>query len=264
MTHAFDVVRSPLRAALLLSGIAAAATPALADGAPPLTVQFSRCTEFVGLVPIDAVKAQVQLPSRYALVVDAAGARLVVRLSDCEQIRVGSLPPRPGRLAQIGLLIVSPDGTATDPNTAINNYTLSYASNVGALVLGLRAHGVPAALDADMAYEITPSSGTAGELYAAVAPEFSDSPRFFLEGSVNTPGFGTTFLANWWRLGGGRQTKMETSFPAITFDFASAVSFTTSRRGIVGALLPANRIVSFPVSYRGAYETATMLVQVAP
>ncbi len=233
--------------------------------AAPLTVQFSHCSEFVGLVPIDAVKAQAQLPGRYALVVDGANtARLVVRMTDCESIRVGQLPGRPGRLAQIGLLITSPDGTATDPNTGINNYTLTYASNVPALVIGLLANGVPAALDAAMEYEVTPPLGAGSALYAAVAPEIGNSPRFFLDGTVNTPTYGTTFLANWWRLNGSHQTRMQTNFPTIAFDFGSSVAFTTARSNIIGALLPGNRVTSFAVTYRGTYDAATMAVSVGP
>ena len=246
----------------VLGACALVAAPAFAA---PLTVKFSQCSEFVGLVPIAAAKAQALLPARYTLVVDAANtARLVVRMTDCQAIRVGVLPARAGRLAQAGLLIVSPDGTASDPNTGINNYTLTYASNVPALVLGLQAQGVPAALDAGMEYDVEPPLGTGSALYAAVAPEFGDSTRFFLDGSVNTPTFATTFLANWWRVDGKRQIRMQTDFPTIAFDFASSVAFTTNSANMLGQLTGTSRVTSFAITYRGMYDAATMVVDTGP
>ncbi len=248
--------------AAVLGACALVAAPAFAA---PLTVKFSQCSEFVGLVPIPAAEAQALLPARYTLVVDAADtARLVVRMTDCQAIHVGALPARAGRLAQAGLLIVSPDGTASDPNTGINNYTLTYASNVPALVLGLQVQGVPAALDAGMEYDVKPPLGTGSALYAAVAPELGDSTRFFLDGSVNTPTYATTFLANWWRAGGSTQTRMQTDFPTIAFDFASSVAFTTNSANMLGQLTGTSRVTSFAITYRGMYDAATMVVDTAP
>jgi hypothetical protein len=248
--------------AAVLGACALVTAPAFAA---PLAVKFSQCSEFVGLVPIAAAKAQALLPARYTLVVDAADtARLVVRMTDCQAIRVGALPARAGRLAQAGLLIVSPDGTASDPNTGINNYTLTYASNVPALMLGLQAQGVPAALDAGMEYDVKPPLGTGSALYAAVAPELGDSTRFFLDGSVNTPTFATTFLANWWRVDGKRQIRMQTDFPTIAFDFASSVAFTTNSANMLGQLTGTSRVTSFAITYRGMYDTATMVVDTGP
>jgi hypothetical protein len=253
------------RAAAVVSFALAAASA----GAAPLTVQFSQCSEFVGLVPVDAAKAQALLPARYALVVDGANtARLVVRMSDCKAIRVGALPARAGRLAQAGLLIVSPDGSASDPYTGINNYTLTYATNLPALALGLQAQGVPAALDASMEYAVTPPLGAGSTLYASVAPELGDQTRFFLDGTVNTPTYSSTFLANWWRLGGNArdatQTRMQTSFPTISFDFASSVAFTTNPSNVLGRLTGTSRVTSFAVTYRGTYDAATMVVKTGP
>ena len=246
----------------VLAACALGAAPAFAA---PLTVKFSQCSEFVGLVPIPAAKAQALLPARYTLVVDAADtARLVVRMTDCQAIRVGALPARAGRLAQAGLLIVSPDGTATDPNTGINNYTLTYATNVPALALGLQSQDVPAALDAQMEYVVKPPLGAGSSLYAAVAPELGDSTRFFLDGSVNTPTFATTFLANWWRVDGKRQIRMQSDFPTISFDFASSVAFTTNSDNMLGQLTGTNRVTSFAITYRGVYDTATMVVTSEP
>ncbi|MBL8302185.1 MAG: hypothetical protein JNM26_05370 [Ideonella sp.] len=259
MTHRPGPLGPITAAALALCGLAA--PPALAHGGN-LTVQFAQCTEFVGVAPVDALKARALVPARYALVSDAAGARLVVRAADCASVRVGSLPARPGRVAQVGLIIVSPDGTATDPNTSINNYTLSYASNSPALVAALRAAGVPAALDLGLAYEVNPATGNGSEFYAAVSPEFDASPTWFLHGSVNTPTFATSFLANWWRADGARETKMATDIPAIGFDFASQVNFTTSRLNTLGKLIGSNRAPPFVLSFRGAFAAGTMVVTV--
>jgi len=228
-----------------------------------LTVQFSRCTEFVGVVPVDASAARALVPTAYTLVTDAAGAKLVVRAADCEAVRMGSAPAKPGRVAQIGIMIVSPDGSASDPATGINNYTLTYASNSPALMLALRAAGVPAALDPGLAYEITPAG--AGELYAAVSPEpDTASPTWFLHGQVTVPGLNSRFDANWWRVAGGNEVKMATAIDSIDFDFSSAVSFTTSRHNLVGQLLGGNHVANFPLSFRGTFSAGTMTVTRTP
>jgi hypothetical protein len=169
-------------------------------------------------------------------------------------------------VAQVGLIIVSPDGTGTDPNTAINNYTLGYVSNSPALVQALRGAGVPAVLDEGLAYTAPAptAAGGSGDLFVAVAPEHpAAGPRWFLHGTVNVPGFDTSFLANWWVAGpGGRETKMATTLPLISFDFGSQVSFTTQRQGALATLLPGHRIENFVLSFRGAFPAATMVTTV--
>ncbi len=259
---------NPKHLALGLLAAALATDPSMAHGPSSTTVQFAQCTEFVGVAPVDALKARALVPVAYTPVTDAAGARLVVRAADCASVRVGMLPPKPGRVAQIGIMILSPDGTATDPNTAINNYTLTYASNAPALVAVLRAAGVPAALDLGLAYEISPPLGTGSEFYVAVSPELDggagNRATWFLHGSVNSPQVPTTFLANWWRREGGREVKMATDIPAISFDFASQVRFATSRLNIVGGLLGSNGLAGFPLSFRGAFAAGTMVVMSQP
>jgi hypothetical protein len=255
----------PVTLALLLTAGAAAASDGDGDG-NALTVQFTRCTEFVGLAPAKAIESRARVPAVYNLVVGASGATLVVRVTDCQGVKVGNQPARPGRLAQVGLLISSPDGTATNPGNSINNYTLSYASNVPALVLALAARGVPAALDPGLAYEFAPTpAGGAGssELYAAITPALDAQPTWFLHGSVNNPTIPIPFLANWWfgaGTPGSKAVKMSSTFPDIVFDFSSVVTFTTSRLNALGTLLPGGNTSGFPVSFRGAYGTASMTV----
>ncbi len=241
-----------------------AATSASAHGPEaPLVVRFNGCTEWVGVAAADAAGVRALVPARYTPVVDGAGAKLVVRVADCSAVRVGALPARPGRVAQIGAIIFSPDGTATDPNTSINNYTFAYATNSLPLAVALRATGVPAALDPGLTIESTPA-GASNEFYAAVSPDLdSGSPTWFLHGSVVTPTVTIPFLANWWRYGGGRETKMATDIPAIAFDFSSTMAFTTARGNLVGALLPGNEVRNFQITFRGAFDAGTMTVTVA-
>lgn len=224
-------------------------------------VVFSECTEFVGVAPVDAAAARALVPGRYDLVADASGAQLVVRVADCQAVRVGASVARPGRVAQIGIIIVSPDGTATDPDTSINNYTLAYATNSLALYGALRVARVPAVLDRDLACELTPVEGT-HELYAAVTPRSGVSPTWFVHGTVMTPSFPTPFLANWWSARGAAQTKMATNIPTIYFDFTSDVSFYTSHNNLIGHLIRSNRIAGFPLSFRGQFASATMTIDV--
>lgn len=240
-----------------------AAEAALAHAPEPLVVRFNGCTEWVGVAAADAAGVRSLVPARYTPVADAAGAKLVVRVADCAAVRVGALPARPGRVAQIGAIIFSPDGTATDPNTSINNYTFSYATNSPALALALRATGVPAALDLGLPIESTPA-GASNEFYAAVSPDLdSGSPTWFLHGNVVTPTVTIPFLANWWRFGGGRETKMATDIPAIAFDFGSTMAFTTARASLVGALLKGNEVRDWQITFRGAFDAGTMTVTVA-
>lgn len=245
--------RLPLSIALLTLATVSQAAP---------DTRFARCTEFVGVAPVALAAAQALVPPRYTLVAPGGQAQLVVRVADCAEVQVGRQPARPGRVAQIGVIIASPDGTATDPATSINNYTLTYASNSPALVTALRAAGVPAVLDAGLVIETHPVAG-GQEFYAAVSPELNLAPAWFLHGTVQTPSVPTSFLANWWRLNGRAETKMATTIPLISFDFASTVSFTTTRQGAVGSLLAGNQVAGFPLSFRGAFDLGTMVTSVS-
>lgn len=222
-----------------------------------LGVTFNECTEFVGLSPVDAAKARKLVPSGYDLITDNAGARLVIRVANCQAIRVNNRAPQAGTVAHIGIMIFSPDGTGTDPNTSINNYTLTYASNLPMVVNSLRSLGVPAEVDKGMTYEFSPEVGPS-ELYTAVSPDAANTVTWFLNGTVTNPEFPSSFLANWWGHSKKGEIKMSTDIPTIYFDFTSDVSFHTSRYNMIGQLLEANTIPSFPLSFRGQFSAAQM------
>ncbi len=225
----------------------------------PFTVSFNNCTEFVGVAPVDEIKARALVPVDYQLVTDEAGAKLVVRISNCQGIAVNHQRSQPGTVAHIGMMIYSPDGTATDPNTSINNYTLSYVSNIAGLVKALSKQGVTAELDTSLAYEVTPLNGLS-EFYVSVSPDAAKVPDWSLYGSIKEPQIPSEFLANWWQLSRKGEVKMATTIPLIYFDFSSEVSFFTSRQNPIGALLGSNRIASFPLSFRGQFAAAEMVV----
>jgi hypothetical protein len=232
-----------------------------ADGrdSKPLTVSFNNCTEFVGVASVDEARARALVPVDYQLVTDEAGAKLVVRISNCQGIAVNHQRSQPGTVAHIGMMIYSPDGTATDPNTSINNYTLSYVSNDADLVKALSKQDISARLDTDLAYEVTPVNGLS-EFYVLVSPDAVKAADWSLYGSVKEPQIPSEFLANWWQASRKGEVKMATTIPLIYFDFSSEVSFFTSRQNPIGALLGSNRIASFPLSFRGQFATAEMLV----
>ena len=224
-----------------------------------LEVDLTNCTEFAGVAPINEIQARALVPSRYQLVVSGSKASLVVRVSDCQEVSVNGHPGKPGRVAHIGIELISPDGTGTDPNTSINNYTLSYASNIAELVEGLNRFALPAVKTSELDYEYAPPIGPS-LLYSSVAPLDPKSPTWFLYGTVTNPTIPSPFLANWWYLSDLGQVKMATTFPKIYFDFTSKVSFYTSTKNIIGTLIGGNIISNFPVSFRGQYSYAQMIV----
>lgn len=246
---------------IVLAGAFSVLSSAHAENIP--AVVFNDCAEFVGVAPVEESAARSLVPDRYNLLADGSDAQLVVRVADCKVVRVGLSRARPGRVAQIGIIIESPDGTATDPNTSINNYTLSYATNSPALLRLLRRARVPAVLDPRLAFEITPVQESS-ELYAAVNSLWRVSPTWFLHGRTMTPSFPTTFLANWWSARGESQTKMSTDIPGIFFDFASDVSLYTSRNNFIGRLIGRNGVAGFPLSFRGQFASGRMTIEVGP
>lgn len=237
--------------------LCAAAAVQAHEGRPP--VSFQDCTEFVGVTPIDATAARAAVPADFTPVVDSQGARLVVRVADCQRVRVGWGPTRPGRVGQIGIIIASPDGTGTDPATSINNYLLTYATNGWALATALRAAGIAVSLDEGLSIETLPV-GSRSELFASVV---ASGARWGVLGQVNTPTLSQSFLANWWYAGPLGRAKMATDIPVITFDFASQVRFVSSLEGVMGPLLPRHATAAFPLSFRGAFAQGTMTVSVS-
>jgi hypothetical protein len=117
-------VRHALLATATAVAFGAVAQPAQRTP-PPLTVVFNDCTEFAGLGSLPAVQIQGLVRAGYSPANFGPGvAGLVARAARCEAISVGGSPAERGTVSQIGINLVSPDGTGD-----INNYALLYVTD---------------------------------------------------------------------------------------------------------------------------------------
>jgi hypothetical protein len=222
------------------------------------TVDFSQCTEFAGVGPVNFAKAAAQVPSVFSALPVGSTGGIVVRATSCSGVSVNGGRSIPTAISQIGVEIVPPDGTGD-----INNYTLIYVSNNAELVLAFNLAGVPAMFDPSLTYQFTyDSTGKSGELY--VEAEGIGLPAYFLTGTESDPtGPGSDFKANWWFANGGAVVKQASDFPDIAFG-AAAVSLHTDRNSALGQLIGGNSDSDFHfLPVRGVYGSAHMVVTVS-
>jgi len=219
------------------------------------SVNFSNCSEFVGVGPVDLTKAAALVPSGFTTLVVGTSASIVIRATSCEKVTVNNGRAVPTVISQIGVQVVAPDGTGD-----INNYTLIYVTNNPDLALAFQSLGLPALFDPTITYEFTyDSTGKAGELYVK-AGSFN-LPDYFLIGTETDPTTGgIDFKANWWFAARAGRIKQASEFPNITFGFAN-VSLHTSRNSALGKLIGGNTDADFHfLPVRGLYASANMQV----
>jgi hypothetical protein len=226
------------------------------------SVDFSQCTEAVGVGPVSLAKASALVPAPFTalpiVATPATTAAIVVRATSCAGVQVNGGAAVPTNISQIGVEIVAPDGTGD-----INNYTLIYLSNNPELVTAYNHAGVPALLDPTLTYQFTyDTTGTAGEVY--VKAEGPGVPAYFISGTETdptTPGF--DFKANWWFAGDKGSVKQAADFPNIAFGTA-AITLHTDRTSMIGQLIGGNTDSAFQyLPIRGKYPSAHMDVVVA-
>jgi hypothetical protein len=225
-------------------------------------VDFANCSEFAGEGPVSLGVASPLVPTGYSIAVANGMANLVVRATSCANATVNGRFGQPTVLSQIGINIVSPDGTGD-----INNYTLIYVSNSVALVAAFREAGLPAEYDPQLSYEYSGSTTGNGNLYvAAGAPGVA---RYTIYGPETAPpaNSATVFLANWWYAPRTRtgvvQMRQQTLFPQISFG-TSGVTLYTSRESLIGTLIAGNTFNDYSVlALRGVYPAAHMEVTVS-
>jgi len=247
-----------LRSAFALTPALVLATLQAQAGQTAFKVSFMNCTEFDGEGYVPLATAQKLVPPGYTISKSPPGqAPIVVRMTSCASVQVNGAPSFPTTISQIGVNVVSPDGTGT-----INNYMALYVSNNPQLVGAFQKAGIPATLDPQIAYEYTPNDSDGGVLYGAVSPrEFGP---YFLYGKETDPppNSAQPFVANWW-YGANAEIRQQTTFPAILFG-ASNVALYTSKTSPLGQLIGGNVYSSFTVlTLRGVYATARMVVTVS-
>jgi hypothetical protein len=221
------------------------------------SVDFSQCTEFAGVGPVDFAKASSLVQPAFTTLPVGSTAAIVVRATSCASAQVNGGVGVPTIISQIGIEIVPPDGTGD-----INNYTLIYVTDNAQLALAFRLVGLPAIFDPTITYEFTyDSTGKSGELY--VEAEGAGLPAYFLTGTETHPsGPGSDFKANWWFDGPAGVIKQASDFPNIAFGTTN-VSLHTTRESALGKLIGGNTDVDFhffPV--RGVYAGAHMDVTI--
>lgn len=218
----------------------------------PLEVNFENCSEFAGLTFVPLSKVRHLVPSKFNLVEQGSQAMVVVRIADCEGVRVKNGVAKPGTVAQVGVTL---DGQ--DTSSDINNYTLWYVTNNKKLSNELLKYGVEAEYSAAIGYEF--SAGFSGVGPFDVAVSAPQAPNFVLEGTATAPtDSAVPFVASWWSDTCEGTVQMRTTLPAIQFS-DSAMTLTalgTRLRNIVG-----NGPVTFPAldSYN-TFSHATMIV----
>jgi hypothetical protein len=226
---------------------------------PGFSVDFSHCTEFAGVGPVDFARASSLVQPAFTTLPAGSTAGIVVRATSCSGVKVNGGLSIPTVISQIGIEIVPPDGTGD-----INNFTLVYVTDNPQLALAFNGVGLPALFDPALTYEFTyDSTGMSGELY--VEAEGLGLPAYFLTGTESDPTTaGFDFKANWWYHGFAGIIKQASDFPNIAFGAAN-VSFHTSRNSVLGKLIGGNTDADFHfLPVRGVYASAHMDVTVTP
>jgi hypothetical protein len=244
-----------LRSAFVLAPTLVLAAPQAQAGQTTFRVNFMKCTEFAGEGYVSLAIAQKLVPSGYTITNSSPGqAPIVVRITSCGSVQVNGGSSQPTTISQIGVNVVSPDGTGT-----INNYMALYVTNNPQLVAAFQNAGMPATLDPLISYEYTPNDSGGGVLYGGVSPrEFAP---YFLYGPETEPppNSAQQFIANWW-YGPNAAIRQQTTFPAISFG-TSSVALYTSKASPLGQLIGGNVYSSFMLlALRGVYSTAKMVV----
>jgi len=245
---------------LLFSMLAASFAKAEPDRG--FTVDFTNCSEFAGEGPVALAGAAPLVPSGYSIAVVNGMANVVIRATSCAKARLNGDFGQPTVLSQIGINIVSPDGTGD-----INNFTLIYVSNNVALVAAFREAGLPAQYDPQLAYEYSGSATTNGTLYVAAGAPVLTPYTIYGPETAPPPNSATVFLANWWYAPRTRsglvQMRQQTLFPQISFG-TSGVTLYTSMDGVIGKLIAGNTFNDYSVlALRGVYPTAHLEVTIS-
>jgi len=238
----------------LAACLPAAAQPQTAGDGRSFIAALTNCTELIAFGPIPLASVQQLVPPGFQIAGFGPGtAGLVVRASQCQDVTLNRPQGTPVLVAQIGIAIVSPNGTGD-----INNYSLLYVTNDRELTSALQGAGLPVVLDPTLAFEHTPNASGPGGLYVAVSPP--DGP-YFLAGSASPPpGPPAPVVANWWFASKNFTVKLSTSIPGIAYGPA-ATTLYTSKITSLGAVIGGNSDSNFSFfNARGVFAAGQLTV----
>lgn len=245
----------------VLAGCGDAADPETAELGQELArkksteVTFAGCTEFAGIGFVPAANARALVPAEYELLGDPANAVIVVRVADCAQISVDGKKPKSGTVSQVGISVVP-----VDPTADINNYTLWLGTNLGQLHGKFRSMGVPAEMDANLAYAFVPTVPGQGSLSIAASPP--QGPHYSVTGTAMVPTAPPgPFVATWWAETGKGTVRMRTEFPQIRFSDAS-MTLHTSAGSSLAALIGSSTLTFGLLDSHNAFNAATLTIDV--
>ena len=146
--------------------------PAAVTASSSFGVEFTDCSELASITTITAAKARTVVPASFTLAGDASGTPFVVRVAHCRAVSVDDSAPEAATVAQLGVSIVSPDGTGD-----INNYTAWYFTTSLRLAVKLQLLGVPAQWTPGLGYSLVPGSANSGTLRIDAGRRASRVPR---------------------------------------------------------------------------------------
>lgn len=242
------------RTGLMVAMLCAASHAWAAPPAANFDVQFSGCTEYVGIGLVPMESARPWVPDGYALITSGENAIMVVRVADCASVQVGERPARASRVAQVGLSVHGLDATAD-----INNYTLWYATDDGQLRAHFAGAGVDCDNDQQLSFQFTPGGSASGVLDISVSPP--QGPSMLLQGSATEGGSASTrFVATWWADGSRGVVRMRTEFPQIRFSGA-AVTLNVPASSDLSALIGGATLQFALLDSYNAFDTALMEVR---
>jgi hypothetical protein len=181
----------------------------------------------------------------------------VVRVASCDDVVVDGSDEGDGIVSQVGIGVVSPDGTGD-----INNYTLWYDTTSDLLTKKLKKAGVNAKHADSLEFDFHPTSGGNGNLEI----DSHKDPRFTLNASVLAPPADPVpFSANWWKTGYSNTTKMDTSFPELHFGFTgNTATLTTKKHSDLAGLIGGTSIAFNALVSYNSFPAGHMVVTVGP
>ncbi len=232
------------------------ATSYAKDSKVTFTVDFEQCTEFVGITSVPIGNVIDLVPSSVTIVRDeGTNARIVVRIVDCEAIRVdGQKRARPGRLSQIGVTVEG-DGSAD-----IDNYTLWYGTTNARLKARLTAAGMRTVRVRRFVFDADVDDDGMGTLFTRVSarrlPNHAVQSEILGMAPSSVP-----FVARWVTDGRRGTVEMVTTFPNLFF--GGAVSeLTTPINSELAAVLGTDVATFGGLDSYNGWDIATMVVTV--